>query len=95
MEGLMLWGQTGISGILLNRQINMEGRSLARLSFGSDDAKMVFDNLFADSQADARAGVFASAMQSLKYIEYSLVVLGLEADAVIGKGNMTVFFLWI
>jgi hypothetical protein len=44
---------------------------------------MPLHDLLTDSQADACPWVFGPVMQSLKHLEYALIVLGRDANAVV------------
>ena len=44
---------------------------------------MQFDDLLADGQADAGAGVFLGAVQATKHFEDGFKLIGLDADAVV------------
>ena len=53
------------------------------LRFHPDAPAIALDDFLADSQANARAGVFAAAMQSLKKLENGLDVLWIDSDAIV------------
>jgi hypothetical protein len=44
---------------------------------------MQLNDFHAERQADARSRIFITAVQALKYLKYPVVVLGINADAVI------------
>ena len=48
---------------------------------------MVFNNLFADRQSDAIAGIFRAAVKPLEDIKDAVEVLGLNAYAVVADGE--------
>ena len=56
---------------------------MARLRFGPDAAAVALDNLFANGQADAGAGIFFLGMQALEDLKDAVGILRIKADAVI------------
>ena len=60
-----------------------EGRTLAGFGFHGDAAAVALDDLLADGQADARAGILGPGVQPLEDDEDALEVFGLHADAVV------------
>ena len=50
----------------LNGQRKVEGRARAQLGLGPNAASVPFDDLFADSQANAGAGILTAVVQPLE-----------------------------
>src|SRR5688500_16704181 len=73
----------------------MEHRALIGKTFSQDDAVVILSNFFADSQSDARAAVFASAMQSLKYFKDLVIIFRFETDTIITYHKMIIIFFQI
>src|SRR5918995_4801286 len=61
----------------------MEARALAGARLDPDAPAVALDHLLADGQADAGSRVLALVMQALEHHEDALVVLRLDADAVV------------
>src|ERR1044071_2564595 len=66
----------------------MELAALARGRRHPDRSAMALDDLLADREADAGAGVFPHRVQPLEDHEDALEVLRLDADAVVGDGDL-------
>ena len=64
-----------------------EGASLANLGFQPDLAPVGLHNPLADGEAGPRAFVVLAAAQALEDLEYLLVILFVDADAVIADGE--------
>src|SRR4051812_36585838 len=65
-----------------------EGGAVARLRLDPDPAAVALDDLAAERQADAGAGVLVAGVQALEHAEDALVVLGRDADAVVGDADL-------
>lgn len=70
--------------------INVKSGALVQFACGRYHSMMVFNDSFADGQPHARAFIFFLAMKSLEHFKDALIVLGIEADAVIGINKMTI-----
>src|SRR5579884_527116 len=68
---------------LTTRQGEIKRATLARLGLGPDAAAVALDDLAADGQADAGAGVLLLRVQPLEDDEDALQVLRVDADAVV------------
>jgi hypothetical protein len=62
----------------------VEGAALPRFGFQPDGAAEPVDDAAAERQPDAGAGDVLGGIQALEQLEYLVVVLGLDADAVVG-----------
>ena len=60
-----------------------EGGSLAGRGFDPDSSAVTFNHALANCQSDAGAAVFLVAMKSFEYTEDFLLVLRIDADAVV------------
>src|SRR6516225_183334 len=69
------------------RQREGEGRAFTLDRSQLDLPAVPLDDLLADGQADARAGVLAASMQALEDDEDALEVLGGDADSVVAHGE--------
>src|SRR6185295_3578461 len=67
----------------------MERRALAGGGLDPDASAVALDDLLADGEADAGAGVLLTGVQALKQHEYFLEVLGLDADPVVPDEEVT------
>lgn len=66
----------------------MEGRAFTGFAFCGNETAIVLHDLFHDGQADARAGVLASAVQPVEHLEYFFGILFVEPDTVIAYGDV-------
>src|SRR5262249_38805714 len=66
----------------------MKGRALAYYGFYPNLAAVSLDNFLADGQADAGAREGAACVQPLEHAEDALEVPRLDADAVVGNGEV-------
>src|SRR5262245_9677714 len=76
------------TGKLTNREIKSGPR--AGLRFHPDAPAVALDDLLADRQADAGAGVLAAAVQALEHLEQPPGLARVNADAVIPHGELPV-----
>src|ERR1035441_10298597 len=65
------------------RDCKEESGALARLGLNPDRPSMALDNPFADSQPHAGDGIVFAGMQALEDVEYLLIILRLDADAIV------------
>src|SRR5208337_568537 len=70
------------------RNGEMESGTCSRFRLHPHAATMALHNLFADRQANARAGIFLTAMQALKNNENPVKILRSDADAVIAYAEL-------
>ncbi len=70
------------------RQCNDESRSPANFTLDRNAAPMTFHNSLADAQTDARALIFASAVESLKGLEDAFSKFLLKSDAVVLNNDL-------
>ena len=68
----------------------MEGGTFAWDGFEPDAAAMALDDLLGDGKADAVAFIGAAVVQPLEHLEYLFRILLVEADTVIGYGDLYV-----
>src|SRR5688500_9038592 len=68
---------------LLLRKNDRKCGALIGAAFCKDQTVVFFNYLFADRQSNTRTRVFGLAVESLKYLEYLLRILGLKANAVV------------
>lgn len=85
-----MYGPDVYRAFLFNGQIYVYGGPFLGLSFGGDESLVVFDDFFADGQANAGAIIFFFCMQAVKDFEYLLVIGRCETNPVVGKGNMVI-----
>src|SRR5215813_9125486 len=78
----------GPTGKLTNREI--KGGPRAGLRFHPDAPAVALDDLLADRQADAGAGVLAAGVQALEHLEQPAGLARVNADAVIPHGELPV-----
>src|SRR5208283_1042016 len=64
-----------------------KSRALARLRFDPNAPAVAFDDLFADGQPNAGAGILLAGVQALENLENPLGILRLDADAVVAHGK--------
>src|SRR3954447_17781591 len=69
-------------------KIDQEGGPTARFALRRDPSAVPLDDLAADGEAHAGALVRAALVQPLEELEDAVHVPGLEADAVVGDGEM-------
>ena len=60
-----------------------EGCRLSGLGFDPDSSAIALNHPLANSQSDAGAAVFLIVMEPLEYAKDFLLVLGIDADAVV------------
>src|SRR5690242_16860233 len=68
---------------LLHREGEEERASLSRPAVDPDAPAVPVDDLLADRQPDAGAGIFVAIVQALEHEEDALAVLRIEPDAVV------------
>ena len=61
----------------------VEGCSFSELGFNPDPSAVAFHHALADSQSDAGAAIFLIVMEPLEYAKDFLLVLRVDADAVV------------
>ncbi len=76
----------------LHRNIDIKPRPFVYFTRCRYNAIVVVNNFFYNSKPYASAGIFFFAMQALKQFEDPVAVLRIEANAIIGKTDMTVSF---
>src|ERR1035437_1695493 len=73
--------QTLSGGSLGEREVKR--RAPGRLGFDPDSAPMALDNLLADGQPDAGAGIGLARVQALEDLENAFKILRINADAIV------------
>src|SRR5580765_4772087 len=69
------------------RQRKEECRALALFRLGPDSAPMAVDDPLADAQPDPGPGILLGVVRALECLEYPILVLHFEADAVVPNGK--------
>ena len=67
----------------------MEGRALVEFRLYPDSPSMAFYDLLAQCKPYARSRILASLMRPLEHSEYTLLVPGPDASAIVGNGDLT------